>query len=67
MHDVFAEIFLFGSEAEDQEDKAESGWDKGGVVGRAGEDESGKTQKDVGEGEADGEVGHDVRVGDFRL
>jgi hypothetical protein len=36
-------------------------------VGGAGEDESGKTQKDVGEGEADGEVGHGVRVGDFRL
>jgi len=67
VHDVFSEIFFFGGETKDEEDKAESGWDKGGVVGRAGEDESGKTQKDVGEGEADGEVGHDVRVGDFRL
>jgi hypothetical protein len=27
-------------------------------VGGAGEDKAGQTQKDVGEGEADGEVGH---------
>jgi hypothetical protein len=27
-------------------------------VGGAGEDKAGKTQKDVGEREADGEVGH---------
>lgn len=58
MHDVFAEIFLFGSETEDQEDDAESGGNQGGVVGGAGEDKAGKTQKDVGEREADGEVGH---------
>ena len=59
MHDVFAEIFLFGSEAEDQEDKSESGGYEGGVVGGAGEDKAGQTQKDVGEREADGEVGHE--------
>ena len=65
MHDVFAEIFFFGGETEDEKDKAESGWDKGGVVGGASQDESGKTQEDVGDGEADGEVGHRVRVGDL--
>jgi len=67
VHDVFAEIFFFSGETEDEEDKAESGRDEGGVVGGAGEDESGKTEEDVGDGEADGEVGHGVRVGDFRL
>ena len=67
MHDVFAEIFFFSGETEDEENKAESGRDEGGVVGGAGEDESGKTEEDVGDGEADGEVGHGVRVGDFRL
>ena len=67
MHDVFAEIFFFSGETEDEENKAESGRDEGGVVGGAGEDESGKTEEDVGDGEANGEVGHGVRVGDFRL
>jgi len=65
VHDVFAEIFFFGGETEDEEDKAESGWDQGGVVGGAGEDKAGQTQEDVGEGEADGEVGHNERVGDL--
>jgi len=67
VHDVFAEIFFFSGETEDEENKAESGRDEGGVVGGAGEDESGKTEEDVGDGEANGEVGHGVRVGDFRL
>jgi hypothetical protein len=34
-------------------------------VGGAGEDKAGQTQEDVGEGEADGEVGHNERVGDL--
>ena len=64
VHDMFAEIFLFGGQAEAEEDESESGGDKGGVVGGAGKEEAGQAEEDVGEGEADGEVGHVGRVGD---
>ena len=64
VHDVHAEIFFFGGEAEEQENNAEAGGDEGGVVGGTGEKEAGEAKEDVGEGETDGEVGHRVRVGE---
>ena len=54
MHDVHAEIFLFGGEAEDQEDQTKAGGNEGGVVGGAGEDETGEAEEDVGKGETGG-------------
>ena len=65
VHDVFAEIFLFCGETENQKHETESGRNQGGVVGGAGEDKTGQTKKDVGEGKADGEVGHRSMVEDF--
>ena len=65
VHDVFAEIFLFGGEAENQEHKTKAGGNQGRVVGGARQDETGQTEQDVGEGETDGEVGHIRMVEDL--
>ena len=64
VHDMLAEIFLFGGETKDQKDETEPCGDQSGMVGGTGKNKTGQTKEDVGEGETDGDIGHKTRMGE---